>query len=326
MIFLCGLQVDRWKKVTSCDLPRLILSACLNAHMNTPASIQCKPTRWFLIRALAMLGMFGVFTVWFYYDAEFGYRGKNEAFFTERAFHKAVADFTRLNADGSLTPEAWSEYATTQNIEFPDEDGILPRAMELPVRWPAILSEYEKVRPLNPASIWREYTGKLGMGMDVPEEYYTPRKIFEQWVVFWICLALFLATLFFLVRTLRRSIQVDEESITDATGRRVAYEDLTLLDLRKWDTKGIAFAEYQTASGSGRMRLDGLTYGGFRHEDGQPAEKMMDMLRVNFSGEILEYTTADRDQEIHADELSDGKTAQIGAREGSPQEPSGEKP
>ena len=273
-----------------------------------------------------MLGMFGVFTVWFYYDAEVGYRGKNEAFFTERAFHKAVVDFNRLNSNGELTPEAWSQYAAAQHIDFPDEDGILPRALELPVPWPDILHDYDKVQPLNPTTIWREYTGALGMGMDVPEEYYTPRKIYEQWVVFWICLALFVVTVFFLVRTLRRNIRVDHESITDATGRRVAYEDLTLLDLRKWDTKGIAFVEYQTASGSGRMRLDGLTYGGFRQEDEQPAERMMAMLRENFSGEILEYTTASEHREIHGDELSDGKTTHIQPGEGTPEASSGEKP
>jgi len=269
--------------------------------------IVCKPTRWFIIRALAMLGMFGVFTVWFYYDAEHGYRGKNLAFFTERAFHKAVADFTRLNADGGLTPEAWSEHASTQNIEFPDEEGILPRASESSMPWPAILHDYDKVRQLNPGMIWREYTGALGMSLDVPEDYYTPRKISEQWVVFWICLALTLLAVFFLVRTLRRSIRADADSITDATGKRVAYEDLTLLDLRKWDTKGIAFAEYKSASGSGRMRLDGLTYGGFGEEDGQYAERLMNRLRVNFSGEILEYSTASESQEIQGGELSDGK-------------------
>ncbi|MFU8892308.1 MAG: hypothetical protein ACNA8L_01650 [Luteolibacter sp.] len=273
--------------------------------------IICKPTRWFLIRALAMLGMFGVFTVWFYYDAAIGYRGKNQAFFTERAFHKAVADFTRLNAGGRLTPEAWREHAASQNVDLPNEPGILPASLDLPLPWPEILHDLEKVRPLNAGLLWREYTKSQGMNIDLPEEYYTPRKIKEQWVVFWICLALTVVALFFLLRTLRRSIRLDPSGIQGATGHRLAFEDLTLLDLRKWDTKGIAFLEYQTASGSGRMRLDGLTYGGFRHEDGQPAERMMEMLRANFSGEILEYTSVGGASGIHGGELSDGRSAHI---------------
>lgn len=287
-----------------------------------PVPVICKPTRWFLIRALAMLGMFGVFTVWFYYDAELGYRSKNEAFFTERAMHKAVADFNRLDANGALTAEAWKEYAAAQFIEFPDEEGILPAALELPVPWPDMLHDFDKIRPLNPTAVWREYTAARGMSIDVPEEYYPPRKIAEQWVVFWICLALFLVSLFFLVRTMRRSIMVDAEAITDATGRRVAYEDLTLLDLRKWDTKGIAMAEYRTTSGNGRMRLDGLTYGGFSQEAGQPAERMMEILRANFSGEILDYSIVGDDKEIHGGELSDGKSAHIHADVAPPDEKS----
>ncbi len=235
-----------------------------------------------------MLAMFGVFTVWFYYDAAIGYRTKNEVFFMEKAFHRAVADFTRMNADGGLTAEAWAEFASSQEVEYPDED-VLPRSLERPLPWPDILADYEKVRPLQAHLLWREYTRDMGLNEKVSKEYFTPRKIHEQWVVFWICLALTLVTIFFLTRTLRRSLVADDETLTDATGKRVACDDLTLLDLRKWDTKGIAFVEYQSASGSGRMRLDGLTYGGFREEDGQPAEQLMRHLRERFSGEILEY-------------------------------------
>lgn len=272
--------------------------------MNEPATIVCKPTRWFLIRALAMLGMFGVFAVWFYYDAEIGYRSKNEAFFKERAFQQAVDDFTRLNAEGALTAEEWKAHAAEQVVNFPDDPWILPGKLEQPMPWPEILHDDEKLRPLNHRAVWIEYTGELGMSDKVPDEAYTARKIREQWVVFWISLGLFLVTLFFLVRTLRRSIRADEEALTDATGRRVAYEDLTLLDLRKWDTKGIAFAEYQTPSGSGRLRLDGLTYGGFRQEDGQPAERMMEIVRANFGGEILEYAIADPSSGSHDDDTA----------------------
>lgn len=258
-----------------------------------------------------MLCMFMVFTVWFYYDAEFGYRGKNEAFFTERAFHQAVADFSRLDARGELTADSWRAHASTQRVAFPDEEGILPRTLELPLGWPEILHDYEKVRTLNPALLWREYTALRGMNIDLPEDYYSARKIFEQWVVFWICLLLTFGTSCFFVRTMRRSICVDEVGIKGASGRHVAFEDLTLLDMRKWDTKGIAYLEYDSATGSGRMRLDGLTYGGFRSEEDQPAERMMEKLRANFSGEVLEYTTVGHASEICGGDLSDGKSVHI---------------
>lgn len=260
--------------------------------MTVQAPIVCKPTRWFFVRAFAMLGMFLVFTGWFYYDANIGYRSKNETFFTERAFHKAVADFTRLNRDGELTPESWRQHAAGQSIEFPEEEGILPVSLDLPAPWPELLHDHEKVKSLNPATLWREYTASRGWEISLPEDYYSSRKIRDQWVVFWICLGLSLAALFILIRTLGRSISADGEAITDVTGRRIPYTDLTRLDLRKWDTKGIAFADYNSAGGSGRIRIDGLTYGGFRHEENQPAERLMEMLRANFSGELLEYAAA----------------------------------
>ena len=67
------------------------------------------------------------------------------------------------------------------------------------------------------------------------------------------------------------------------------YADLKILDLRKWETKGLAFIDYDGESGKGRIRIDGLTYGGFKKEDDEPAERLMRHIRSRFSGEILEY-------------------------------------
>jgi hypothetical protein len=38
------------------------------------------------------------------------------------------------------------------------------------------------------------------------------------------------------------------------------------------------------------LRIDGLTYGGFKKEQEEPAEQFMQRIRANFSGEIIEYT------------------------------------
>ena len=61
------------------------------------------------------------------------------------------------------------------------------------------------------------------------------------------------------------------------------------LDLRKWETKGLAFIDYDGSAGKGRIRIDGLTYGGFKKEQDEPAERLMRLIRSRFSGEILEY-------------------------------------
>lgn len=251
--------------------------------------IVCKPTPWFKVRATVIFLMFAIFAGWFYIDATTGYRKKNMVFFLHRTFEQASGEFSRMNADGKLTPEQWRAFAAEQEVRFPEDRSILPADAELPMPWPEILHDHERMRPLQWKSLWLEYSAEMGLDENPPEEAYSARKIHEQWVVFWICLALALGALFFLVRTLRRSIRADDEAVTSQTGKRVPYGDLRTLDLRKWDTKGLAFLDYEGASGKGRIRIDGLTYGGFKKEENEPAERLMRRIRERFTGEILEY-------------------------------------
>jgi hypothetical protein len=88
-------------------------------------------------------------------------------------------------------------------------------------------------------------------------------------------------------------------------GKRILYTDLRSLDLRKWETKGLAFIDYDGSSGKGRIRIDGLTYGGFKKEQGEPAEELMRRVRSRFSGEILEYASLTADAPPVAAEKND---------------------
>jgi len=261
--------------------------------MSPAQTIVCKPTPWFLLRAFVMLLMFGVFAVLFYIDGSTGYRKKNEAYFLHKTFQKADADFAKMDVpNGSLKPEEWKSHAAAQTVEFPEDRSILPLNLELPMKWPAILHDFEKMKPLQWNILWREYTKERGMDGKPAEKPFDAGKIREQWIVFWICLILSVIAAFFLLRTIRRSISADGEAITDQKGKRVPFPDLNRLDLRKWDTKGLAFIDYDGPSGKGRLRVDGLTYGGFKKENGEPAEMLMQHIRTHFSGEIIEYTQA----------------------------------
>lgn len=258
--------------------------------------IECKPTRWFLIRAVVMLAMFAVFAVLFYMDGSAGYRKKNEVYYLHGAFKKATEEFAKRDQDGGLSAEAWRQYASGQNVELPADRYVLPVAMPVPMGWPELLHDYDRMKGMQLNALWREYTKERGLNAEPPEEPYDARKIKEQWVVFWISLGLALVSLFFLVRTLRRSIRVDAEAVTDQRGRRVPFGDLRVMDLRKWDSKGLAFITYEGASGAGRLRIDGLTYGGFKADEGEPAERLMQFIRARFSGEIIEYAVVGADE------------------------------
>ena len=257
--------------------------------MTAPESIVCKPTPWFVFRALVMLVMFSIFALLFYLDAATGYRKKNEVFYLHRTFEQADQEFSRMNAEGTLTPEEWQSYAARQTVRLPDDRSLLPATLKLPLSWPEILHDYNRMKPLQWNLLWREYSKQQGLDASPKEEPYDARKIKEQWVVFWICLVLAAAAAFILLRTLGRSISADAEAITTQQGRRVPYTDLKTLDLRKWETKGLAFLDYDGTAGKGRFRIDGLTYGGFKQENDEPAERLMRRIRSRFSGELIEY-------------------------------------
>ncbi len=272
---------------------------------HTPESIVCKPTPWFLLRAAVMLLMFGGFAGWFYLDASIGYRKKNLVYHLHHTFENASGEFSRMNSDGTLTAEAWKSHAAAQSVSFPEDASVLPADLKLPMPWPEILHDFERMKPLDWKKLWLEYSKNEGLPADPPEQSYDARKIGEQWVGVWICLALALTALFVLVRTLGRSIRADGEALTNQQGRRIPYADLKTLDLRKWETKGLAFIDYEGASGKGRVRIDGLTYGGFKKEQGEPAEQLMRLIRSRFSGEILEYAPVLTDSAAGADKPGD---------------------
>ena len=265
------------------------------------ASIVCKPTPWFLFRAAAMLLMFGIFTVLFFVDGKWGYREKNLSYFVSQAFEEASAEF-KLKMD-DITPEAWRAYAQAQSIDFvhreaQDEEGEVvpvPAGTPVPMPWPPVLHDYEALKAAanqSPGKLFDDYRLEAGIKKDAPDKAFPEGKIFEQWVVFWICLTLTAGALVVLLRVLGRSMAIDGEAFHPAAGAKVPFADLVRLDLRKWDTKGLAFAFAKTPSGGERkLRIDGLTYGGFKPEQGEPAEQLMRALRENFTGEVIEYVT-----------------------------------
>jgi hypothetical protein len=174
-------------------------------------------------------------------------------------------------------------------VRLPDDRSLLPATLKLPLPWPEILHDYQRMKPLQWNLLWREYSKQQGLDASPKEQPYDARTIKEQWAFCWVCLALASAAGFILLRTLGRSISADEVAITTQRGRRIPFTDLKTLDLRKWETKGLAFLDYDGTAGQGRLRIDGLTYGGFKQENDEPAERLMRLIRSRFSGEIIEY-------------------------------------
>lgn len=251
-----------------------------------------KPTPWFLFRAVAMLAMFGVFAGMFYKDGHHGYREKNLVFYLSEAFKTARADFKKESLNSS--PATWREHASQQIVPFKPEHP-LPDGTEIPMPWPPVLQDYERMKGASSAEeskLFDEYRAEKGIDAAVPEHAYGAREIFEQWVIFAVCAVLALVTLFIFLRTLRREIVVDDEALYPSNGGRVPLRDLVRMDLRKWEKKGLAYL-WATLPGGGerKIRIDGFVYGGFKkenEEDEEPAETLIKRIRGNFQGEVLE--------------------------------------
>lgn len=240
-----------------------------------------------------MLLMFGIFAAMFYRDGSTGYREENLAYYLQAAFKKAREDF---QAKKDPSAAEWSEYAEKQFVPFPEDTSILPAGTQIPMSWPAVLHDAERMKTSlaeQESKLFDDYRGEQKIKKEAPEKPFDARKIAEQWVVFWICLALFIAALFVLLRTIRRSISVDGEALYPADGGRIPFGDLVRIDLRKWDTKGLAFLWAKREGGERKLRIDGLTYGGFKKEHGEPAESLMRRVRENFRGEIIEFVSED---------------------------------
>jgi len=269
--------------------------------MSDPEKIVCKPTHWFLFRAGVMVVMFSVFAFLFYKDGAIGYRRENATLFLRMAFETAANDYQAHAAKGPISPTEWRKYAETKTVSFvwggaPIGAAELPKEVQPGMAWPEPLRDAELLKSTQWSRLWEDYSAKWPawkMDSIPPHKAHDADAIAQQWIVFYICAALAATALFFFVRTLGRSMAVDQEALYTQTGKRIPFGDLKRLDLRKWDTKGLAFADYQGAAGSGRARLDGMTYGGFKKEQGEPAERLMQRIRAHFAGELVEYVAAD---------------------------------
>lgn len=254
-------------------------------------TVECKPTMWFTGRAVIMALMFLGFGVYFYYDASAGYPQKNLEFFMHKTFVDAGTLFDRKVSRDGAGKEEWERAVFSRMVEFPESYQIPSGVDRKGTPWPAVLADYELMAAPGKgwSSAWLAYSGEKQYPVKPVEQPYDGSKIFEQWVAGSICMALAMVALFFLIRTRNRKMALADGRVT-AAGRSFRVEDIERLDLRRWKMKGLAIATLKPECGGARVRLDGLTYGGFRKEDSpNNAEDFMKALLALYHGEVVDY-------------------------------------
>lgn len=247
-------------------------------------SIICRPTTDTFVRfGVVLLAFFG-FGLYFFYDGSVGYRKANEVYFSYQAF-------ARLGAEASKGG-AWST-AGKPLIEAEQVGGEwmvegrypLPADCEAARTTPAEAADHAAMSK-SWADCWTAYTARMHYPVKPAEHAFDTAAIREQWLAGGVCMCISAVIVYFILRTRRRVMALEGELVT-AAGRQFRVAEITRLDLRQWG-KGFKGVAYATVNGR-KLRLDGMTYGGFDPAAGQPAEAFMQALLARYQGEILEY-------------------------------------
>ncbi len=270
--------------------------------MSTTSVIECKPSKWFKIRAVLILLMLAFFCAWFLKDGYSGYREKNLHFVSKQLFNEKtggqadyVVNVQDVFNEGSYTEESWKDFASKQILSTPAEErGLMPRDYDFSSYWPEeIVNGYESLKADKAHEIWREYSGRMKWDIDGPEKLYDEGKIREQFITAGVCGILLLIAAFICVRTMSRSMIVTENSYIAPGGKEVPYTAMKKIDMRKWDNKGIAVISYDDEGSTKKAKVDGMVYGQFKPENGAPADKLFAYIKENFKGELIEYVSDD---------------------------------
>lgn len=268
--------------------------------------IECKPSKWFKIRAVLVLLMLAFFTLWFVKDGYSGYRQKNLEYVTHQLFSEKkdgqddyVVNAIELFNAKEYTADTWAAFASAQTLPVPKEErGLLPRDFDYSTKWPEeIVNGYDELKDEKPYELWKKYSGKKGWSMEGPEKLYDEGKIREQFIVAGICALLFLYAAFVCIRIMGRTMAVTETSYIAPGGNEIPFTSMRKIDKRKWDNKGLALIHYEQDGSVKKAKVDGMVYGQFQPENGAPAEALFAHVMDHFKGEVVEYVEEEEEPE-----------------------------
>ena len=248
------------------------------------SSIICRPTTDTFVRfGIVLLAFFG-FGLYFFYDGSVGYRKANEVYFSYQAFARLGAEASKGGA-WSTTGKPLIEAEQVGGEWMVEGRYPLPADCEAARTTPAEAADYAAMSK-SWADCWTAYTARMHYPVKPAEHAFDTAAIREQWLAGGVCMCISAVIVYFILRTRRRVMALEGELVT-AAGRQFRVAEITRLDLRQWG-KGFKGVAYATVNGR-KVRLDGMTYGGFDPAAGQPAEAFMQALLARYQGEILEY-------------------------------------
>lgn len=270
----------------------------LNWQPMSMDGIICRATIDTFVRLGIVIAAFLGFAAYFFYDGAVGYRRQNEAICSFKAF----AELGRQVA--GCSESAWRDRcASMPLIQAQQEGGELyatdgeGRRFPLPPNCEAVYACPPEARDYAAMGkswndCWSAYSKRMHFPIKPGEHPHDEGAIREQWVAGGVFSCVGLALIAVAVRTHRRVLSLQGDKVT-AAGRQFSVGDIELIDLRQWGCgfKGVA---YFTVKGK-RIRVDGMTYGGFSKAKGEPAERFMKAVLAQYQGNIIDYEVAAND-------------------------------
>lgn len=260
--------------------------------------IICKPTADTFVRFAVVLAAFFGFGLYFFYDGAIGYRVENEVFCSYHAF-------AELGGKVDTMSEAeWQQQVAAKPLLTTERQGgelmfvtsgekpvalPLPEPCEAAALCPAEAADYAAMKR-GWMECWQKYTERKYFPIKPGEHGHDMGAIREQGIAGGVCMLISAVLAYLMFRTSRRVMSLHGDAVT-AAGETFTVADITRLDLRQWGTgfKGVAYA---TVKGR-KIRMDGMTYGGFSKEKGEPAEQFMKALVAQYKGELIEYAASE---------------------------------
>ena len=250
----------------------------------------CRPTRDTFVRfGIVLMAFFG-FGLYFFYDGAVGYRKANEVYFSYQAF-------AGLGKQASAGGQLDKAQAARPLIAAEQVDGVWMAEGRYPLPDDCAAVHTTPPEAADSAAMsrswadcWIAYTARMRFPVKPAEHAFDTAAIREQWLAGGVCMLISAAIFYLMLRTRKRVMALEGELVT-AAGQQFRIADISRLDLRQWG-KGYKGVAYATVNGR-KIRLDGMTYGGFDPDKNQPAEQFMQALLARYEGEILEYEQKD---------------------------------
>lgn len=118
---------------------------------------------------------------------------------------------------------------------------------------------YKQMESEGRADEWLKVSAERGWPAKAPKE---PYDVGQQYFFGGIAGGIALGLAIWVVISVRRTVRSDDDAIYGSTGKRVAFGDVRKIDMKKWDSKGIAVLHYEQDGQPGKMIVDDYKYEG----------------------------------------------------------------